>query len=202
MNAITHNLPAPIGAPMQGGFFAGLIKINGETFGLIAAPKATGEFKLSWNDNDKSVPGALHYADGFANTEAMAAAGSELAQTIRALRIDGFDDWYLPSQDELEIGYRAFKPTTDNNARWGRSGINVSAVPSTYPYMADMPAQTLAEAFQADGAEAFEPSWYWTSTQHAALSNDAWTQDFDDGSQISNGKSAAGRARAFRRFKI
>jgi len=48
----------------------------------------------------------LSFVDGLANTRAMAAAGSELAQRILDLRIAGRDDWYLPALDETERLYR------------------------------------------------------------------------------------------------
>lgn len=42
--------------------------------------------------------------------------------------------------------------------------------------------------------------WYWSRTQHAANSNYAWCQVFDNGHQSSGIKSAELRARAVRRF--
>ena len=40
--------------------------------------------------------------------------------------------------------------------------------------------------------------WHWTLAQTSA--GFAWVQDFDDGFQLSNGKSITGRARAVRRL--
>ncbi|MES2126685.1 MAG: DUF1566 domain-containing protein [Pseudomonadota bacterium] len=202
MNAITNTLPAAIGAPMEGGFFVGLIMIKGTVYGLAVAPKATGEFELPWSENNKFVAGATDFVDGLENTVAMGDAGSKLAQTIRELRIDDFEDWYLPSQAELDIAYRALKPTTDANSCYNRSGLNAASLPPAQPYSMGGPVQTSAQAFQAGGAEAFDAVDYWTSTQHAAFSDGAWSQYFDDGYQDYSGKSAAGRARAFRRFAI
>jgi hypothetical protein len=166
------------------------------------APKSDGELEGAWNASSKMVAGATSYCDGMANTIAMAAAGSKLATAARELRVGEFDDWHIPSQDELEVIYRNLKPTTDENTQYGRSGLNASAVTATYPYAPAVPAQTLAEAFQAGGPEAFEPDWYWSSTQHAAYSHYAWFQHFGNGSQISSQKSASLRARAVRRLPI
>ncbi|OGB23310.1 MAG: DUF1566 domain-containing protein [Burkholderiales bacterium RIFCSPLOWO2_02_FULL_57_36] len=203
MKSSIQEITAILGTSMAGGFYAGRVKIGEQVFALIVAPKADGEHAdIVWNDSRETVDGALSYNDGLANTHAMAAAGSKLAQWSLDLHIAGHDDWYLPSQDELEILYRNLKPTAEENYLYARSGINVSAVPPTYPYTSELPAQTAAEVFQADAVEAFDPAWYWSSTQHAADSGCAWCQDFDDGDQYGNGKSAALRARAVRRLAI
>jgi hypothetical protein len=192
-----------IGTAMGGGFYAGRIRVGDEVFALIVAPKAEGEHEdAAWNTSDKSIDGALSYFDGHANTIAMAEGGSELAKWALELRIGGNDDWYLPSQDELEILYRNLKPTDDKNWCYARSGINLSAAIPTHPYTPDFPVQTLAEVFQQGGSEAFEQEWYWSSTQHASHSDYAWTQDFSDGGQNLNHKSNELRARAVRRLVI
>ncbi len=187
---------------MGGGFYAGNVRVDGQLFALIVAPKDVGQIEGEWIENYKSVPGALSYCDGLTNTIAMAEAGSELAKAVRALDINGATDWHIPSQDELEIIYRNLKPTTDKNSLYSRSGMNVSAAVPTYPYTHDLPAQTLAEAFQAGGAEAFDDTWYWSSTQHAYYSDYAWLQYFGYGGQSYGYKSASGRARAVRRLPI
>jgi hypothetical protein len=132
----------------------------------------------------------------------MAAARSKLALWVRDLRIAGHADWYLPSQDELEIIYRNLKPTPAENSQWARSGINVSAIEPTRPYTPEFPVQTQAEAFQEGGAQAFEEAWYWSSTQHAANSHYAWGQHFHRGFQDGGLKSYEGRARAVRRLPL
>ena len=192
-----------IGTSMGGGFYAGRIRIGEQVFALIVAPKAEGEHKDTiWDKATKMVEGAKSYYDGRANTLAMAEAGSKLAQWARDLRIGGHDDWYLPSQDELEVMYRNLKPTTEKNELWGRSGINVSAVTPTYPYASDTPAQTMAEALQAGGEQAFDEALYWSSTQHASDSAYAWIQGFGGGGQCGVRKSFYYRARAVRRLPI
>ena len=114
----------------------------------------------------------------------------------------GFTDWYLPSQDELEILYRVFKPTAKENSQWVRSGINLSALPPTRPYALDSPVQTAAPDFQGDNAEAFATAWYWSSTQYAADSVFAWCQHFFSGTQYGNHTARGLRARAVRRVAI
>jgi hypothetical protein len=173
-----------IGAPHEGGYYAGRISVNGEQFAVIVAPKDGGEFvDVEWGDDDTDVKGALSLCDGHANTVAMAAADSDVAKKVLALQIGGFTDWYIPAQDELELCYRAFKPTTETNSLWNRSGINVSAIPPTYPYSTDAPAQTTNELFKAGGSETFDARAYWSSTQHTDDSGYAWLQHFLGGYQ-------------------
>jgi hypothetical protein len=198
-----ENIPSVLGAPFSGGFLAGRILIAGVLHALVVAPKAEGEREdIAWLDSEQRVPGADSYCDGMQNTVAMAEAGSELAQWARGLQIAGFTDWFMPSQDELEILYRNLKPTTQANYLHGRSGMNVSAVPPTFAYGKELPAQTTAPSFAEGGEQAFADEWYWSSTQHAAGTDCAWYQYFGNGYQSSNLKSASLRARAVRRLII
>jgi hypothetical protein len=200
MNAVA--LP-PIATLHEGGFYAGRIRIDEREYALMVAPKADGEHKPAvWHSKYTDIAGAKSWYDGLTNTRAMAEGGSKLAAWALALSIGGFTDWYLPAVDELEIVYRTFKPTTDTNSQWGRSGINLSAVPPAWPYALDLPKQTGIEAFRAGGAEAFEADGYWTSTQHASDSDDAWSQYFNLGSQSYWFKDDKLRARVVRRLPL
>ncbi|MFN3766801.1 MAG: DUF1566 domain-containing protein [Ectopseudomonas guguanensis] len=195
-----NELPA-VGSPFQGGFFAGLLQIDGQLHGLIVAPKAIGELAESrWGEYGNDIAGATSVYDGLANTQAMAAEGYPLAKWALELEIDSFTDWYLPSRDELEILYRQFKPTTETNYQYGRHGENSSSVPITQHYSAEAPTKTHHEAFQEGGSEAFGDCWYCSSTQYSPY--DAWGQGFDDGGQGTGRKDNELRARAVRRFTV
>jgi hypothetical protein len=201
MDTINAEVPTIAGTPFAGGFYAGRILVNGDTFALIVAPKAEGEHDDTiLLDSEDQVAGALSFFDGRANTAALVEAGSELAKWAQGLRIGGFDDWYLPSRDELEMLYRAFKPTEDENYCW--RGDNPSSVPVGYAYSLDSPARTNVEAFQEGGAEAFTPEWYWSSTQSAGDEAYAWYQSFYNGDQSDSHKVNELRARAVRRLKL
>jgi len=203
MKSSTEEITPIIGTSMGGGFYAGRIRVGEQLFALIVAPKSDGEHgDIAWIARGKDVPGALSYFDGHANTAAMAEAGSKLAQWARNLSIGGNENWYLPSQDELEICYRNLKPTIEKNWCYARSGINLSAGVPTYPYTPESPVQTLAEAFQKGGEQAFDECWYWSSTQHASDSAYAWIQTFSNGYQFSTGKDSKFRARVVRRLPI
>jgi hypothetical protein len=203
MDTINTEVPSIAGTPFAGGFFAGLILVNGVRHALVVAPRAEGEHdEIRWSKGQKVVEGALSFFDGLANTRAMAEAGSELAAWAQGLRIGGFDDWYVPSRDELEILYRAFKPTAEENYCW--RGDNPSSVPVGYAYSRTVPGKTSAAAFQEGGSEALgeDGYWYWSSTQDAGSEAYAWCQYFDDGGQYYGHKSDEYRARAVRRLKI
>ena len=195
-------IPTIPGTAFAGGFYAGRINIDNIEYALVIAPKAEGESGGIWNGSIKEIKGALNYSDGLANTKAMAKTDSKLAQWAQALKIGGYADWYLPSLDELELCYRYLKPDVEQNYCWARAGINLSAVPPTWPYTPEAPKQTKVKAFRKGGAQAFDLTWYWTSTQHAAHSDRAWMQLFSHGGQDYNLKSGGCRARAVRRIKI
>jgi len=196
-------IPTAPGTAFGGGFYVGRIRVDGADYALIVAPKAEGQHADGpWNESSASVKGARSYCDGRANTLAMAKAGSKLAKWAQGLRIGKFKDWYLPSQDELELCYRHLKPGTGGNSPYGRSGLNISAVPPTYPYCTDVAKQTKAKAFREGGGEAFDQVWYWSSTQRAACSDYAWVQVFGNGCQGNARESFSGRARAVRRLVI
>jgi hypothetical protein len=195
-------IPEVIGTPYGGGFYAGRYMEGDQLCILIAAPKAEGEHKdAAWNRSLAAVTGAGSYFDGAANTRAMAEAGSSLAKWALELNIGGETNWFLPARDQLELLYRHFKPTAEENYVY-RNGDNPSSVPPGYPYTEAVPGQTALEAFRAGGAEAFEDTWYWSSTQHASDSDCAWYQYFDDGGQGFYPKNGKLRARAVRRLKI
>lgn len=206
MNANTSSLLPVAGQHFAGGIFSHVYMHGAERRALILSPKAEGELReMRWHAKYGMVAGALSYFDGLANTRAMAEAGSELARRLLDLRIGGKDDWCLPALDQLEPCYRIFKPCTRKNYCWARSGINLSAIPPTWPYTPDSPIQTGLEAFRENGelldgmaSEAFEAAAYWTSTQHAADVGCAWLQDFDDGNQDYGGKGYRFLARAVR----
>ncbi|WP_082054817.1 DUF1566 domain-containing protein [Cupriavidus basilensis] len=185
-----------------GGFYAGQIRQADGVYALIVAPKGTGEHAESvWNSDRSRVDGALSYFDGAANTAAMAEAGSDLAKWALGLQVNGNHDWYLPARDELELIYRNLKPTAGNYAGF-RDGENPSSAPAGYAYTEELPTQTRVLLFQEDGSEVLEAEPYWSSTQSASNSYDAWVQGFNAGFQSLNLKSSEFRARAVRRLKI
>ncbi|MGA5724614.1 DUF1566 domain-containing protein [Ralstonia thomasii] len=202
MNSVVNGIVVPtiIGTSWEGGFYAGLISYGGDVYAQVTANKAEGEHKPAiWLPDYTEIKGADSFFDGLSNTKAMAEAGSEIAQWALECRIAGFDDWAIPARDQLELQYRGFKPTDDENDVY-RYGDNPSSLPPGYPYTIHLPGQTPVELFREGAAEAFEASWYWSSTQYSA--GTAWGQDFYGGYQDYAGKGSKDRVRLVRSIKL
>lgn len=200
-NSITTPLPT-IGSALGGGFFAGQIGVSGVAthniiIGPIASTQSLKQFKTS-NTNDS---GATSDINGPANSASMNDAAHPGAQFCEALNVGGFTDWYLPAKNELEVCYFNLKPTTQaNNTGYG---ANVNAVPvRNSNYTSGNPAQTSAADFViTTGAEAFNNSFYWSSTQYS--STNAWLQAFSTGRQYYYyTKTVTHRVRAIRRVAV
>ena len=176
-----------IGEAYGGGFVSG-ITVDLETGKRYLNITAGAEHELcgTWGKRGALIEGADSFIDGRANTEAMAAAGSELAQKVLGLNIGGFSDWAIPARDQQELQYRNLKPTTDANYCWGRDGDNPNSLPVGKLYTEESPGQTTVEAFKAGGPEAFQPRWYYSSTQRSA--HLAFFMNFDDGHQDTSVK--------------
>lgn len=193
INALIH------GAEVEGGFFAGVVVVNGLKYGVVVSPKTRGEFADEWGNPGEKIE-ARHLSDGLANTQAMAAADSKIATQALGLDINGFQDWYIPARDELELIYRNLKPTPQQNWCTFRDGENPSSVPVGILYTDESPGQTSVDDFRAGRGEAMDPAWYWSSTQSSA--DYAFVQHFYDGCQSYGRKGYSFRVRAVRRFLI
>jgi hypothetical protein len=172
-------LPEPfaeIGSPLAGGFFAGEITIEGDRYALIVAPKASGEkLELEYKPKDRgTADGTDSDDDGPANTKRINDVNHPAAQFCSGLNIGGFDDWYLPSRDELAMLERNLGPYRKNTP----------------------------EQFREDAPEALETNWYWSSTEYASYSYLAWIVGFDSGLQNGFNKDLDYGVRAVRRLKL
>ncbi len=131
---------------------------------------------------------------------------------------DGGSPWYLPSMDELDLVYRAFKPTTTSNAAGsdGRSvayrqmsaalqpdGRNASLSTPSAGHTASVPAQTTVAAFQSGGAQALDhtAAFYWSSSSNTYSGYTFWCQSFANGAQENFG-AQGGQVRAVRRIAL
>jgi hypothetical protein len=179
-----------IGQPFGGGFFSGITRDpeTGKRYLNITAG-AAHELVGAWGEYGDKIEGADSFTNSRANTEAMAAAGSELAQQVLDLDIGGFTDWAIPARDVQELQYRHFKPTTDENWQYARSGDNPNSEPVGLLHTEDSPAQTSIVAFQTGGPEAFKPRAYWSSTQRSAYG--AFNVLFDGGNQAPAARASS-----------
>jgi len=170
-------LPA-IGAPFEGGFYAGkFFGEDGAPYALIVSPKVEGETECAFKTKRADDNGARSLRDGLANSDAMNDDDHPAASFCRALTIGGFDDWYLPSRHEAALLAENLMPGKD--------------------YVLE---QTVADAFKEGGAEAFTRTLYWTSTEF--LRGFAWVQNFDLGDQHDLGKVWSLRVRAVRKYPL
>ena len=207
----TQPIPAVIGEPFGGGYFAGYISHTADgnpTHALIVAPRATGATgtgytlttNLAWKTAATTTAGTASDFDGAANTAAMVTAGianHPAAEFCVNLSIGGFSDWYLPARSELDIAYFNLKPGSGNNG--ASFGANVYAVPQRNSnWTTAYPAQTALTAFRTS-TEGFAVDVHWSSTQN---SGNGWFFAFNNGSQGNVGKNLSYRVRAFRRIAL
>jgi hypothetical protein len=198
----TQPIPAVIGEPFGGGYFAGYISHTADgnpTHALIVAPRATGATGpgytlttgLAWKTSNTSTAG----------TAAMVTAGiadHPAANFCVNLSIGGFSDWYLPARYELDIAYFNLKPgTAANSTSWG---TNIYAVPQRNSnWTADYPTQTALTAFNTS-TEAFEADSHWSSSEVGATNG--WLVFFNNGLHGNGLKTNGRRVRAFRRIAL
>jgi hypothetical protein len=212
----TQPIPAVIGEPFGGGYFAGYISHTADgnpTHALIVAPRLEGATgtgytlttMLAWKTANTTTAGTTSSFDGAANTAAMVTAGiadHPAANFCVGLSIGGFTDWYLPARYELDIAYFNLKPSIDaNSTGWG---TNIYAVPQrNINWTTTYPAQTALTAFNTT-AEAFVADNHWSSSESSATNS--WLINFKFGNQ-GNGnifflKASSLRVRAFRRIAL
>ena len=111
-------IPVAIGTycfALGGTLGAILARPAGTTYGLIVAD-AEHDVHGQWGEYGKDVPGAKGL-DGAANTAAMLAAGSTVAQAVKALTIDGHADWYIGSRIEM-LALHESVPDLFNKDSW------------------------------------------------------------------------------------
>ena len=196
--------PGPvIGQPYGGGYFAGYISYNEDgvaTHGLVVAERQA-EF------DEVLVPGGesltTDKADGLANSNLLYNYSSLAAAFCLIYEKDGYNDWYLPAKNELEIAYYNLKPSTTSNH--SSSGINHNAVPRRDSnYTLFDPSQTSVPLFQTGGSQAFSiddaTNRYWSST--CIGGTDAKGIRFTDGRAVTNTSTLNRRCRPFRKFAL
>jgi len=201
-----------IGAPYGGGFIGGKINVSGTQYYLIVAPKASGEnSSRTWGPS--TVTGVFSTINGPTNTATLAALGAsyQAAAFCNNLNsgggLNGYTDWYLPAQNELEVLYYFLKPSTDTNITTTGSNPNaVSPEPVSTNYTSNAPAQTSVVAFKTGGTEAFATytyTYYWMSNELDGFSGGyALGSGFVDGGQGGFSKSSNLYVRAVRRIPV
>jgi hypothetical protein len=207
----TASVFAPVlGSAVSGGFFGGQINDGGIIYNLIVAPKATGQYNPSGTNPTGILYKTTASADspaatfqnqvyGFPASQIGNDSNHPAFQFVCSLPIGGYDDWYMPAKNELEILYYNLKPDTTSNAT--SSGQNPNAVPARVSnYTAGNPAQTSVALYQTGGAQAFETGGYYnSSTELSTLTYQRWKQAFSSGNQDGGAKDGGDYVRAIRR---
>jgi hypothetical protein len=227
--ATAASFTVPPGTLVGGGYFGGQINDGGTIYNLIVAPVSAGalsgtntsgiQYKTAASADAPSATVQNEVYGGPTTDLFKASAAHPVFSTFingatgpnagafnlatggagGGTGIGGFNDWYLPAKNELEILYYNLKPdTTANNTA---SGINPNAVPARASnYTAGSPAQTTSALF-AGGAQAFSTAAnYWSSTEPSSSTSDAWRQNFANGFQFPINKLNGYYARAVRRI--
>ena len=184
VSTITLTEPS-IGDYWQGGYVVGQGSSTQDgvaTHWLIAAPKS-GEVVRAWNVDDVVTTVANAWT-GPENTTTLAVnAQNNAAVYCSNYSNDGYTDWYLPSQSDMQQVYVNLKSDNRTNATSSEDGTpviytNNFGVPKrTTAYtnsggVAQDPAQTSLALFQVGNAQAFgngtdiSTSYHWTSTTY------------------------------------
>ena len=110
---------APLGTSYQGGYYIGKVTAGATTYGILLAPKASGQSAstLQWKTTNTTTSGTTSLVDGWTNTNNMNDSSHPAAQYTRGLSISGFSDWYLPAKNELNLAWvnRASLPSGETN---------------------------------------------------------------------------------------
>jgi len=89
----------------HGGHFGAILRgaaaDGSRDYALIVSEASADIEDTTWSEDYTTITGADSKTDGQANTDAMAAAGLQLALRIKALDLGGHTDWYLPADAEL-----------------------------------------------------------------------------------------------------
>lgn len=196
-------IPADIGAAYGGGYFAGQLNLGGVVYNLVVSDQSVGQaINKKWGPVGVET-GYTSYDNGAPSSAALAALGSsyEAATFCENLNTGGFTDWYLPSQNEMNIIYYFLKPSTGaNNTGVGANANAVSPQPISTNYTSGNPAQTTATAFRTGGAQtmASENGFAWTTTE--VDGNNAIAVGFGNGNNNNTRKdNGANDVRAIRK---
>lgn len=196
----------PVGTFWQGGFYYGRIIIGGVHYALVLSPRATGDLEgyVMQNDTVYTFAGNTSTNDGKAIQANMVTHGIAkfpAQQAVMALTLGGFNDWYIPSKDEMEILYRSLKPTTTTNVT--TSGANSSAYPTaTSNYTSANPVRTTLADFRSTGTNYLTDDYYYTATQGPGGTQFAHAKRFTTGQDSQDNIWFDYAVRAIRRVLI
>lgn len=103
----------------------GFNRIVNHVYAIIFAPKSI-ETELEHSTPLAVLVNTQSTVDGNANTNAMNTAEHPAAHYCKNLVVDGIADWHLPSNNELELCYRNFKPNAHENYVYEQGTMSAS----------------------------------------------------------------------------
>ena len=209
-------IPTRIGQKSPGGHFAGINRIGNNCYAVIVSPKDVEATGLKWQTFNLPTLNTSSVCDGLSNTTSMSDSNNPAAHYCLGLVVDGCNDFYLPSKNELEICYRNLKPIRrlnmdyHSNVNRGNlshsNGTNLTSIPIGKPYSwIGSPFQTLVLSFQLGGKSKFEveSNEYHSSTEFSIQRDFFIAMRFNGGVQEENLKTFGSmRTRAVRRILL
>lgn len=163
--------------PEAGGYYVGVnILVDSKEYALIVSPKQSGEnSSLAWKATQTVTSNTKSFHNGKSNTQAMVDSGiasHPAAQFCYNLDTNGFNDWHLPSRDELWAMYRTLKPSTFNN----QTGTHITAPegfgyttqtnPPNSAHTSSDPSVTTISEFTLSGSQKLSATPTWSSTEY------------------------------------
>jgi hypothetical protein len=166
------------GKSYQGGliFYLDTLDVHPLFEGLVAASSDQSLY-AEWGCPSESVPGADGTAIGTGNQNTIdidlyCTDPGLAADTCANLILNGYDDWFLPSQDELNLMWENLADSDGDNNNLGLSDPN--------------------------NLGGFLTGGYWSSSEIDAV--EAWRQSFLEGNLVPQPKANAYIVRAIRAF--
>lgn len=198
-------IPTRIGQVVSGCMFVGVNQIGKRAYAVLVSPSDT-ETHLMCKTTNTSTPSTQSVIDGFANSVAMRDSDHPAARYCLTLSVNGNCDFYLPAKNELELCYRALKPsyapndTYDTDRYCGNlstpCGSNNSSIPTGGPYTEQLPKRSIVVNSNFE----FTFAWYWTSTESTSGTTSSLDQHFFSGRQSFGRKTCrVSKVRAVRK---
>ena len=187
-------IPTRIGQRSPGGYFAGINRIGNNAYAIIVSPNTTQRNGFVVKMTGSGTPGTQSANNGLANTISMDDSEHPAARYCLSLVVDGVNDFYLPSRDELELCYRNLKPVNwfnidskFNRISEGNLSLDVGTNPNSIPkgagYTRTSPTQTRVLLFCVSNGEDFSCEPYISSTEYSKFPDRVLNQKFAYGVQ-------------------
>lgn len=193
--------------------FVGVNRIQSCAYAVFVSPSKT-ETSLPVKFTIPRAQGPNSDIDGVANTQLMQYSNYPAAVYCSSLTVNRNSDFYLPAKNELELCYRALKPTNTINFVYGKNyregnlstpcGSNNSSIPTGSPYLMRVPKVTIILNSNFTFTRKCSLTQYWTSTESSVYEYCTLRQVFcyEEGNQTFAPKDELGIVRAVRRQLI